>query len=500
MKKRMRCVSVLLLTIVLGVSVLPLQALALGTEQSYSYNYDLEENALPAPDPYEVRYRIEVSDYVQGRLKAPSGMFVRGNMLYICDTGNSRILQLQMTETEPVFVRELTETDQWTLSGPEDIFVAENGDLYIADTGNRRILWLDGDLNIRKIIERPDDVLFESFSEFKPSKLVVNGGGRIYVQATGVNRGLMEFDPNCDFTGFMGASNVTFAWEDYIWKLLSTDAQKSQMESFVPTEYNNVALDRDGMIYTTTAVFSVSDLLSGAADPVRRLNQKGTDILIRNNSGVIGDLTWGEDGPSRFADVTVLDSDIYFVLDTTKKRIFAYDQQGTNLYVFGGYGTKAGYFINPVALEHWGNDLLVLDAGSGYITVLKPTEYNKQIMTAITAYDSGSYDTALEAWEAVLEKNGNYMMAYDGIGKILLRRGDYREALDYLEYADDDYYYSKAWKLYRKDWIETYLIWIIVALIIFVVFNWVRKVYNRERGALENYEERKRTIMERQGK
>ncbi|MBE6940898.1 MAG: hypothetical protein E7455_01225 [Ruminococcaceae bacterium] len=493
MMKTLKKVSLLLLVVVMVTSLFPVRAKALGEEQSYSYNYDLVGNALPAPDPYEVRFQIDVSDYTEGKLRAAASVFVAGDTLYICDTGNHRILQFELTQSEPIFVREIKETPEWTLSGPEDIFVSDNGDIYIADTGNQRILWLNSELKIKKIIERPTDVLFDSFREFKPSKLV-SSGGRLYVQATGVNRGFMEFDEFGEFVGFMGASNVTFEWESYIWKLISTDAQKSQMESFVPTEYNNIALDAKGRIYATTSIFELADLNSGSANPVRKLNQKGKDILIRNNSLVIGDTNWGKDGPSRFKDVTVLDNDIFFVLDTTKKRIFAYDAQGSSLYIFGGYGTKAGYFTNPVSLEHWGDDLIVLDNSSALVTVMRPTEYGATIQSAIESYNEGRYEEAMLLWEDVLRKNGNYILAYDGIGKIMLRNGDYEQSLEYLKYADDDYYYSQAWKLFRKDWIERYLGWAILALALFLIIRLGLNIYNRERGALEDYEDRKRRV------
>lgn len=490
MRKRRRWAPVLLLTIVLGVSALPQRALALGAEQSYSYNYDLEGNALPAPDPYEVRYRIDMESLGTTRLKSAAGLFVCGDMLYVCDTGNNRILQLQLTGTGPSFVREIAGTQMWTLSAPEDIFVTAEGDMYIADTGNKRILWVDKDLSVKKMIERPDGVLFAAFSEFKPSKLAVTGSGWIYVQANGINRGLMEFDEQGEFVGFMGASSVTFDWEDYIWKLFSTDAQKSQMVSFVPTEYNNVAVDHEGLLFVTTSVFDVSDLTSGSADPIRRLNLKGSDILIRNGGKVIGDIQWGETGPSRFKDVTVLENGTYYALDTTRNRIFAYDTQGNNLYVFGGYGTRSGYFKSPVALEHWNKDLIVLDSANGLITVMKQTEYGELIDTAIEDYNTGKYESSFEKWQKILGRNGNYVLAYDNIGKILLRSGDYEQALEYLEYANDAYYYSKAWKLYRKDWIERYLIVGIVALLAFVVIQGVVRIVGRERRALEDYEER----------
>jgi hypothetical protein len=104
-----------------------------------------------------------------------------------------------------------------------------------------------------------------------------------------VNKGLMEFSADGKFEGYMGASSVRFKWSDYIWKLISTNAQTSQMESFVPTEYNNVAVDPDGFLYVTNSVFSEEELQDGSAYPVRRLNLKGTDIL---NYYLMGNYDW----------------------------------------------------------------------------------------------------------------------------------------------------------------------------------------------------------------
>jgi tetratricopeptide (TPR) repeat protein len=158
------------------------------------------------------------------------------------------------------------------------------------------------------------------------------------------------------------------------------------------------------------------------------------------------------------------------------------------LYAFGGYGNRIGWFQSPTALEHWKDRLLVLDSTSGYITVLGTTEYGAQISAAITCYDTGRYNDSYEAWQEVLRRNGNYYLAYDGIGKIKLRKGEYREAMRYLKYAEDDYYYSKAWQLYRKQLIENYLFYFIVALLAFLVLRAVVKWFRRQKEALENYE------------
>ena len=88
------------------------------------------------------------------------------------------------------------------------------------------------------------------------------------------------------------------------------------MESFVPTEYDNVYMDYEGFIYACTTNVSEHDLDNGTADPVRRLNLMGNDILVRNGDYyIIGDLYWGSgggyEGPSLFTDVTAMDNDVF---------------------------------------------------------------------------------------------------------------------------------------------------------------------------------------------
>ena len=494
MKKRNRIAAVLLAALLL----LPLAvhtAAAVGEEQPYAYNFDVQKNPLPCPSPYEVRYRIDPGALGSTKLKNPQGMFVRNDALYLADTGNNRILQFTLTETEPTFLREIRQGEGWSLSAPEDVFADEDGTLYIADTGNRRVLLLDKELNLLREITRPDSAAFDT-GEFKPQKLVATAGGRIYLQAAGVNKGLVEFNADGSFSGYLGASPVSFNFTDYIWKrYFSTDAQRAQLASFVPTEYNNVALDREGFLFVTTATFDVDDLNSEKVETVRRLNLKGKNILISNDERIIGDYTWTQEkGPSRFTDVTVLDNDVYYVLDATRNRIFAYDNQGFSLYVFGGYGTRSGYFQSPTALEHWGRDLLVLDSTSGLVTVMKETSYGSAISSAIENYNSGLYEASFSDWQEVLRRNGNYRFAYDGIGKIMLRNGDYQQALAYLKYARDAYYYSKAWKLYRKDWIERNLIYIVLGIGALVLTLTVVRVIRKEKEALRVYEKRRRDI------
>ena len=484
MKRLKRLLAALACLVCITVALAP-PAFALGEEQSYSFSYDLESNPMPGPSPYETRYRVDPADFGAGKLKNAAGLFVRGDLAYLCDTGNDRILVLRLGKDSADLEYEIARGEGWSLSAPEDVFVDEEGNFFICDTGNRRVLCLDPALRLRMSIGKPDSALFDQTSDFQPKKIACAAGGRIYVQAAGVNRGLIEFSADGAFQGYMGASPVRFDWTDYIWKVISTDAQKKQMESFVPTEYNNITTDPEGFLFVTNSVFSQQDLQSGAAQPVRRLNLKGSNIL---NCDLQGMENWGENGPSRFIDVTVLQNHLIYLLDSRYCRVFAYDFMGNMLYAFGGYGNRVGWFQNPTALESWNEDLLVLDGTSGYLTVLTPTRYGCLIAEAIHCYDTGRYDASFDAWQEVLRLNGNYYPAYDGIGKIKLRKGDYEGALADLKYAKDDYYYSKAFQLYRKQWLEEHLLWIVAGLLAVVTVRAAVTWLRRQKEELDYYE------------
>ena len=64
----------------------------------------------------------------------------------------------------------------------------------------------------------------------------------------------------------------------------------------------------------------------------------------------------------------------------------------------------------------------------------------------------------------MLDQNGNYDRAYIGIGRALIGDKNYKEALPYFKLKWDDDNYSKAFKQYRKQWVEEHIV------VIFIVF------------------------------
>lgn len=485
--KKLKTISALVLSaLIFAGSFMTAQA-----EEGYTYNYDFWGDVQYSPDAYNVAGVFTAGDMgLEDAFKTPQGMFVYEDMIYICDSGNNRIIEVQRTDDTTLEVqRIITEfkgnVEVNTFAYPTDIAVTEEGYMYICDQNNNRILKLDMDLNYVMEFTKPTDPNFDQELAFLPDKLAVDSTGRVYCVAVNVNKGTIKFEANGVFSGFIGATPVTYDWLDYLQKRLSTKAQRAQLESFVPTEYDNIYMDHEGFIYAVTSNVSEADVNSGAANPVRRLNLMGNDILVRNGEWfIIGDLYWGEaggyKGTSLMTDITAFENDVYVCLDRNRGRLFAYDDQGRLLYAFGGNGNMDGYFKSPTALEHMDHDLLVLDAQDNSVTIFTPTTFGSLIFQAIEQFQDGEYVESGETWQKVMDLNGNYDLAYIGIGRSLLRQERYKEAMEYFELKYDEENYSRAFKQYRKEWVEENIAWlfavVFAVLILPLIFGKIKKI------------------------
>ena len=304
-----------------------------GYSTSYTYGYDYWGDVQESPDAYRVTTVIDsVTLGLDKRISKPQSLYVRNNDLYIVDTNNNRILQVTYKDGEYKLTRiidHMTGGSPDTFNTPYDVFVDADNSIYVADYNNNRIVMMDKDLNWIKEFTKPADATFDQSVDFLPKKIVVDVAGRVYALVTNVNKGIVKYEADTTFTGFIGATPVSVSTVDYIWKkYFMTQAQRDASPSFVPTEYENVYMDKDGFIYATITNFSEYDLKSDAAKPIRRLNGLGNDILVKNDRyPPIGDLWWMEGdstyfGPSKMTDVTVFDNDIYVVLDRVRGRLF----------------------------------------------------------------------------------------------------------------------------------------------------------------------------------
>lgn len=423
-----------------------------------SYTYDYWLDPVPTPHAYLPESSVYGKDIGLTEFKNASDIFVdKDNIIYVADTGNNRIVCMNSSFS---LIRVITtfknNGKDDTFNEPRGVFVSDDGYIYVADTKNQRVVKLDKFGKFLKEYGKPDTDLISKTQEYNPIKLVVDRANRIYIIASGINKGLIELDPEGKFRGFVGANEVDVNPVEYIWKLMSTKEQKSRMELFVPTEYANISLDKEGFLYVTTSTIDIKTLMNDA-DPIRRLNPKGVDVLRRYGYGSpVGDyVIKEEDGVSKLVDIAVDDeAGIYSVLDENRGRIFTYDYDGNLLYVFGGTGYQEGNFDLPTSIEFLGDKILVLDGARNCVNVFYTSDYGKSVRDAIKLHYEGKYEEAAKEWQKVLDFNANSDLAYIGLGRILLRDKNYQEAMKHFKLANNRIYYSKAFKLYRKQIIQ----------------------------------------------
>lgn len=459
------------MSVLLSLSVFVIEGNEACASQPYaSYYYDSYKEAVATPYPYLYGTTIQPSDTA---FSFPKDMFFWQNDLYVADTGNSRILI--MDEAGNV-LKEITgaKNNSDSLNKPEGIFVTDEGHLYVADSGNGRIVEYDEKCSFVREILRPDSTLIAENAEFKPTKVVVDKAGRIYTICYGINMGLVEFDKNGEFKGYMGATEVNVSLFRYIWKnYFATDEQKLRMKTIIPTEYSNIYVDENNFIYATINNLTDEDHKL-FKDAIRRLNPTGTDVLRRLGNDIVGELDWSDGDYSSFADVASTDYGCYFVLDDGNGRIFTYDYDGNNLFAFGKKGIREGNVNKPTSLVI--NDdascIYILDSVPGSIIRFDITEYGKNVLDALYLNDKGDSEGSNACWQKVLKANANSELAYIGLGKTYLDEGDYKKAMDYFELGNSKKYYSKAFYYYRKEtmekWFSKGMLFIgIVLLIIF---------------------------------
>lgn len=478
MKKKLITFALLLLGVACLFSAMPV----LAAEPYQTYTYSSEGFALYSPAAY-LPQGTPVDSKMIG-LDVPfdeaSDLFVdHENRVYLADTANSRIIVMnsyyKLLFTIDTFVNGQGVED--SLAKPKGVFVNEKY-IYVCDTNNERLVLFDRNGNFAKIIERPKSALFGTDSVFMPVALAVDQYDRIFVVSSQTNQGIIVMDENGTFNGFIGAQKVAYNIIDIIWRRFQTAAQRAQSPTFVPTSFNNIAIDEEGFVYVTISSISESDQMAAiksknaAYSPVKKLNSAGDEIMKRNGffdpSGEVDiqNLSTAQySGVSIIADVACGPEGTWSIIDSKRNKVFTYDANGNLLFAFGDSGTQLGNLSSVGAVVYQGDYLLLLDKEADRFTVFQRTPYGNDLIGALACENNREYDKAIDSWQKVLLGNNNFDTAYIGIGKALYRQSNYEEAMEYLEAAYETEYYSKSFQEVRKGWIEDFFIFIPIAVI-----------------------------------
>lgn len=489
--------------LVLAFALVMLLSLPVGAFNSFqTYTYSIDGEPLDSPDAYipvgtyNSKYMSLPDDVT---LNDPRDMVVDDDLnVYIVDAGANSVIVLDRYYkhkfTITSFTNEIGAPDSF--SSPRGVFVTDNkydgygniveaGRIYVCDTQKYRIVVFDRSGNFMYVLDAPESELFEEGQVYYPEAVAVDKYNRIYVVSTQTTQGIIVLTEDGEFTGFIGAQDVSISAWQIIWKRFQTDAQKKLSSSFVPVTFSNITVNDDGFVYAVSDKISSSKVISAinskstdsSNSPIKMLNNAGSEIMRRNGFyPPVGEISAKSSGSSSsstwpIGDVAIGEAGTWSITDTSRSKIFTYDYEGNLLFAFGDIGNlQLGNISTIKAIAYQGEKLLVLDSGtSKSITVYERTEYGDILYKAVSDQKNREYDKAIENWTEILKRNSNFDAAYIGMGQALYRSGQYEAALEQYEAAYDTSNYSKAYAEIRKQTIEKIFVLIPIAIIVICV-------------------------------
>lgn len=463
-------------------------SLSASAEGFYHYGYNRDGEPIEAPAAVEASFSITGESAGTTDFSNAQDLFIADDgTIYVADTGNNRIVLL---DKNGKFLKETTAyVDCKTgkkekFSKPSGIFVNANNDVYICDSGNERVVQLSQDgTNIMNVALKTADVLPKDF-KFRPTKISVDHAGRIFVVSEGYNNGLLEFSQKGEYVQSMGASKTALTASELFWRVLQTKKQRAKSSSSVSTEYNNVEIDKEGFLFVTSSAYEYWQYKEGKIQALRKLNAKGADVLITDKN-VVGDLEYPDEklsrnsykGPSLLVDVCSLEYGNYAVLDQKRGRVFVYNADGERMYNFGGPGDFNGGMSVPTALDYHNGRYIVMDADKNQISVYTVTDYGKLFEDVSRAKHEIDYKTEETLWNKIINENSNCEQAMKGLGDAAYRKQDMKTAMQYYHLAEDRENYSKAYIFVRREWLENNAVWLLLVIALFITGMVLLKKY-----------------------
>lgn len=482
-----------------AVAVTSLAVTASADEPYTGYNYDWWGDPIPSQNGFVVDKTVDGNDLGVGTLSEPSDMYIDmdNEKFYIADSKNNRIVVTDESFTAETtyvisqlsysseFPEEKSTIKQTTFNAPTGVYTRTDKDgntlIYVADSGNQRVVCFNQNLEIEMEYVRPSSDVYDAQVTFNPKKVTVDSAFNVYVVVPSITQGTVQFSADGTFNGYYGANRVNATAEviaQQFWKLIYTREQIIKMRKNVAIEISNIDIDDEGFIYTVT------ESRTSDTDILKKLNPAGTNIFtnLGYDQYTYGDYAQyyykGKNYTSAICDVDVDENGTIYLLDFATGRVFQYTDECDLLFIFGGKGTQKGTFTSVSAVEAHNGKVYVSDSRKNNITIFKQTEFGEIVQNAIWLYNEGLYDEAKEPWEEVLRRDGNYWLAYIGLGNAYLNQGDYQTALDYF-YRNSRPGYNRAFKSFRIEFIRANFTWMLIIILVIilalVVWSMVKK-------------------------
>ncbi|MDR1663537.1 MAG: hypothetical protein LBR83_01250 [Clostridiales bacterium] len=464
------------------LTVLPVRA------ESYVYSFGGERFIFPAPSlpPYRHSRSYIASDFGAEDFSKLSGLAVGGGNVFI-SCGKQLIITDYAFKTQRIVTSVTEDGEEQELTDLAGIWAADDGRVYVCEPLRGRVLVFDENFEFESAFYKPEGMVLENVA-YRPSKVAVDSVGRLYVVASNVYEGIVEINADGSFSRYFGQVKVVYTVMDLFWRAIQSAAQRATSMTWLPVNFSNLTIDGDGFVLATVAG-------ENEEEPIRKLNAKGTNILRYPKDPdfvPMGDMwinSFGATvpaGPSILTSIDSTDYGVYFVFDAKRSHVFAYDEDGYLLFVFGGSGAGKGKFQNVSDMRIMGDKLVFLDKGSLSVEVFEMTEFGRAILAASEHQHNSDFTAAAGEWEKVIDYNPHFQYAYTGVGKALYHSGRTAEAEEYFKTGRNVDYFSLAFQKNRQRFIAGNFTWIFVGIIAltaaYAAYKAVRKWKRRERA------------------
>ena len=471
MKKIISVISfVICIVIIMSITV---SAESVSDIVSPAYDFNEYDESVTAPPGFQYSGSLTAENIgLQDSFKEPQDMCISGESLFVLDSGNSRIIELDINTMKCLKIYSgFTDKagNAFDFTNAQGMTLGKNGEIYIADTENNRILVCNKNGTVTNVILRPDKALADNDYPFRATKLQAGRYGELYAIVDGIDLGIFVFDTDYNFSSFVG-SNKVVATKDvlfsYFMRRFMTLRQLQTRIQSTPLIVNNFCMDSRGFIYTVSSN-SKSIPQDGM---VRCLNYESTDVLSTGTT--YGDLEHNSEDlngtKTAFSAVEVDKDGFLYLLDGTRGRIFVYSEDGFLISEFGARGDQKGCFGEPEDIAVYSGNIYVLDSVKNRIYIFERTEYAETFFSAANAFKNRDFDTSLALWKKAKALNTNSLYPYYGMAMIYDSLGQYKEAMENYRLAGKRTEYSDVFREYRKDWLKhnSWIVAIAAAVII----------------------------------
>lgn len=353
-----------------------------------------------------------------------------------------------------------------------------NGMIYICNTDGANIYLINSDGELIDTVTLPESDIIPDDFIYKPTKVVCDSNGYMYVVSDGSYYGALLYSPDREFLGFYGANTVNATVATVLTNIMNRlfpNVEKHEnSEKKVPYSFVDISVDKDDFIYTANGYTKPdSDVRKST---IRRLSP-GTGENLFSPSEVFGDvkLIFVDDLYKQdFCDIEIDNYGYIYALDSRYDKVFVYDDYARLVTVFGGgmgKGQQQGTFIGSTAMiiKNDGESVLVADSTTGYITVFKINAYGANVKELNYLTIEGEYDKVKDGWLDVIAEDANCQLAYSGLANAYLEEEDYETSIYYAKLGYDRGTYAVAYEYVRKDFISEHFTLIFVILVVLVI-------------------------------